>query len=74
MQDPPAENIEGQKIHKHTAEYVNSFNHNIDWGWVAASVAIIFVVLYFDPLNRFGESDDEADDGGDGFGGGVDAS
>ncbi|MFK8215594.1 hypothetical protein [Haloferax volcanii] len=46
MQDPLPENITGSKRVAHTVQ------HEVNWGYVALAVAVIFVVIYFDPLSR----------------------
>lgn len=52
MEDPLPENIAGEKVQTHT------FEHRVNWGYVAVAVAVLFVVLYVDPLDR--SDDDES--------------
>lgn len=51
MQDPPAANIEGSKVHK--------FEHRINWGYVAVALAVVVVVIRVKPLEGIG-SDSES--------------
>ena len=51
MQDPPAENIAGEKRVAHTVE------HRINWGYVALAAAAIGVLLYLRPSSDDGHPD-----------------
>lgn len=59
MRDPLPENITGSKRIAHTVQ------HEVNWGYVAMAVAVIFLVLYFDPLGRLSAEDFDVDGDGE---------
>ena len=54
MNDPTPENITGEK------RVVHSVEHSIDWGHVAAAIAVLVVVVKIGPaLSRSSSRDEE---------------
>jgi len=54
MEDPLPENIDGQKRVVHTVE------HRVNWGYVAAAVAVLVVVAIVGSRSRNDEPDESA--------------
>lgn len=57
MQDPPRENITGQKKHV--------FKHEVNWGYVAIGAVVILLLWYFDPLGRLSRRGDDREESAD---------
>lgn len=53
MQDPPKENITGEKW--------DGISHTFDWGEISMAVAVIVTLLFLYWLLRDDEDDDESD-------------